>query len=228
MNSTQSQWGVYGQKIASDGSRQWTDTGKVLLPIGGTSMTHVSAEPTADGALVFYLEALAAGNDRLYGMRVDAHGDAVWSPSIATVSSAASAKGYLETELSSRGVALLAWSDDRSGDRDLFAQNVNADGTLGPACDLFVTGSGPTMLDFPPPFHVAAGLLSDLTASGDFSSASCAGLFDSSPGADPLGDPPTGDARYYLSRGSARCLTYGDSSLDPDPRDDLDAGDPCP
>ena len=49
-----------------------------------------------------------------------------------------------------------------------------------------------------------------------------------SPNGGRLEGPPTGDGRYYLSRGVARCLTYGDSSLDPDPRDDLDAVDPCP
>jgi len=228
MNSAQSQWGVYGQKIAADGSRQWTDTGKALVPVGGTSMTQVSTEPSADGALVFYVEALATGNDRLHATRVDTKGDAVWSPAIVTASSAVSSKGSLDTELSSRGVALLAWSDDRAGDRDVFTQNVNADGTLGPACDLFLDRVGTTTLEFPPPFYVAAGWLSDLTASGSFSLAACAGLFAESPGADPLADPPTGLGRYYLSRGVARCLTYGDSSLDPDPRDDLDTADPCP
>jgi hypothetical protein len=228
MNSAQSQWGVYGQKIASDGSRQWTDTGKVLRPVGGTSMTQVSTEPYADGALVFYVEELAVGNDRLYATRVDAKGDAVWSPSMVTASSAVSDKSSLDTELSSRRVALLAWSDDRAGDRDVFAQNVNGDGTLGPACALYLDGTDPTLIEFPPSFQVAAGLLSDLTASGGFTLAGCAGLFTESPGADPLEDPSIGDGRYYLARGTDRCLTYGASSLDPDPRDDLDAGDPCP
>jgi hypothetical protein len=228
MNSAQSQWGVYGQKIAPDGARQWSDTGKVLRPVGGTSMTQVSTEPYADGAVVLYAEELAVGNDRLFATRLDANGDAVWSPQEVTASSAVSEKGSLDSELSSRGVVLLAWSDDRDGHRDVYAQNVNGDGTLGPACDLYLDGTGPTLMEFPPSFHVAAGLLSALRAGGGFSSASCAGVFAESPGTDPLGDPPAGDGRYYLARGTDRCMTYGDSSLDPDPRDELDAVDPCP
>jgi hypothetical protein len=228
MNSAQSQWGVYGQKIASDGSRQWTDTGEVVRPVGSTSITQVSTEPYEDGAIVFYVEELAVGNDLLLATRVDSKGDAVWSPSTVTASSAVSGKGSLETELSSRDVALLAWSDDRAGDRDVFAQNVNGDGTLGPACELYLDGTAPTRIEFPPSFQVVAGLLSDLTAGGGFSLAGCAGLFPESPGTDPLVDPPSGDGRYYLARGTDRCLTYGDSSLEPDPRDDLDTTDPCP
>jgi hypothetical protein len=229
MNSTQSQWGVYGQKFASDGSRQWTDAGKEVHRVGTTSITQVSTEPSADGAMAFYVETLSTGNDRLYATRLDTNGDAVWSPAaIVTASSVASGKSSLDTDLSSNGVALLAWTDDRAGDRDVYAQNVNGDGTLGRTCDLFLDGTAPTMVDFPAPFYVATGLFSDLTASGDFSLAACAGLFTESPSADPLADPPNGDGRYYLARGVDRCLTYGDSSLDPDPRDGLDVGDPCP
>jgi hypothetical protein len=228
MNSNQSQWGVYGQKIAPDGSRQWTDTGKVLRPIGATPFSQISLEPYPDGAMVIYAEELAVGNERLLATRVDAMGDPVGSPSTVTVSSVASGKSYLDTGLSSRRIALLAWSDDREGDRDVFGQNVNGDGSLGPACELYLDGTAPTLIEFPPSFHVAAGLLSDLRPSGGFSLAACAGDFPGSPGTDPLGDPAAGDGRYYLARGTARCTSYGDSSLAPDPRDDLDAADPCP
>jgi len=228
MNGGQSQWGVYGQKVASDGSRKWTDTGKVLRPVGGTFMSQVSTEAYADGALVFYVEELAGGNDRLEATRRDTDGDAVWTPPIVAASSAPSGKSRLATDLSSSGVALLAWSDDRSDANDVYAQNVNDDGTLGRGCELVLAGTSPTMIDFPARFSLVTGLLSDLSADNDFSLATCAGIFTVSPATDPLGDPPVGDGRYYLTRGIGHCPTYGDSSLDPDPRDDLDAADPCP
>jgi hypothetical protein len=179
--------------------------------------------------MVFYVEELSFGNDRLYAVGLDTNGDAVWSPPEVTASSAASAKGYLDTELSSSGVALLAWSDDRSGDRDIYAQNVNGDGTLGRGCHLQLAGADPTMIEFIAPFYLVAGLVSDIVGMGDFSEASCAGLFIRSPARDPLEDPGAGEARYYLARGSTgRCPSYGDASLDPDPRDGLDTDDPCP
>lgn len=196
----------------------------MLRPVGTTTFTQVSTEASPDGAVVFCAEELAIGNDALLATQVDTFGDPLWSPATLTVSSVASDNSSLDTESSSNGVALLAWVDQRAGNRDVIAQNVNADGTLGRACDLAMDGTCPTMMGFPPPFYVATGLFSDLAASGDFSLAGCAGLFTDSPSADP----PSGDGRYYLARGTDHCLTYGDSSLAPDPRDDLDVGDPCP
>ena len=141
--------------------------------------------------MVFFVEALAFGNDRLFGTALDTNGNAVWSPPIVTVSSVVSAKGSLETELSSSGVALLAWSDDRSGDRDIYAQNVNDDGSLGRSCYLRMEGTNPTMMDFIAPFYVAVGMISGVRDTGDFSGATCAGLFRNSPGTDPLAEPTT-------------------------------------
>jgi len=76
-------------------------------------------------------------------------------------------------------------------------------------------------------FHVVAGALSDLRAAGNFDEAICLAGFVTST-VDAMPDPPVGDGRYYLVRGVGHCLSYGDSSLIPDPRDALDAANPCP
>ena len=228
MNSGQSQWGVYGQKVASDGTRQWSSTGKVLRAVAGNFISQVSAEPSAGGATVFYVEELAFGNETLQVTRVNTNGTAVWSPATISASTAVSAKSSLETEKSSEGVLLFVWSDDRAGDRDIYGQNIREDGTLGGSCDLVLSGSDPTLVDFSAPFHLVYGLLSDLTGNGNFSLADCAGVFSETPAVDPLENPPSGAGRYYLARGQDRCKTYGDSSLDPDPRNNLDFMNPCP
>jgi len=226
MNSAQSQWGVYGQRFDDSGSRMWGQTGKVVRSIGGTQMTQISTEAYPDGPVLFFVEAIASGNQRLFATRLDTDGNAVWSPEIVTASSVASEKSRLATTLSSDGVAILVWSDGRAGDRDIYAQNVKPDGGLGPACDLVMGDTDPDLIGFPAPFYVAAGLVSGLRHG--YSAATCVGYFPESPGVDPLEDPPPGDGRYYLARGVDHCPSYGDSSLDPDPRDWLDAVDPCP
>jgi predicted outer membrane repeat protein len=78
-------------------------------------------------------------------------------------------------------------------------------------------------------FDVVTGYLSDLLGDEDFSRATCLGSYTASPAVDTLPEPPLGDGRYYLARGLTSCIRaqYGDSSLTPDPRDDL-AGGPCP
>jgi hypothetical protein len=228
MNSLQSQFGVYGQKIDAGGTRQWTDTGAVIRPVGSTAMSQVSIEAYGNGAMVFFVEELGIGNDRLFATLIDKNGTAVWSPAIITASSASSSKSRLETTLSTDGMALLTWSDDRVGDDDVFVQNVHGDSSLGRSCDLFLDGSAPTLIDFPEPFYVAAGSLTDLWVTAGFSGASCVDYFTATPATDPLSDPASGTGRYYLAHGDGHCQSYGDSSLNPDPRDDLDLSDPCP
>jgi hypothetical protein len=95
-------------------------------------------------------------------------------------------------------------------------------------CDLTLVGTEPTMIHFAPPYAVIAGSLSDLHSQGGFGSSSCLESFAESPGEDPNEQPPAGDGWYYLARGEAHCTSFGDSGLVPDPRDDLDQGDPCP
>lgn len=60
------------------------------------------------------------------------------------VSTAASAKGRLNLHRWSDGRMLATWSDDRNGSEDIYAQIVNADGSLGgPAgCAADITGDG--------------------------------------------------------------------------------------
>ncbi len=95
-------------------------------------------------------------------------------------------------------------------------------------CRLTLEDTGSTLLHFPEPFVVATGLESELSSDQNYSRASCLGFFATDPGTDPSLDPSPGETRYYLARGTDRCFGYGDSSLFSDPRDGLDAADPCP
>jgi hypothetical protein len=80
---------------------------------------------------------------------------------------------------------------------------------------------------------VVSGKLSELKASGGFSSACALGvLLNSSTLADPRAIPSSGDGFYYLVRAVNSCGpgTFGDASGVPDPRNPLDAAAPgaCP
>ncbi len=79
-------------------------------------------------------------------------------------------------------------------------------------------------------FKVVSGSLAELRASGSFALASCLGIYAENPGLDFFEDPPPGDGRYYVATGTTSCLAqgYGDSSLDPDPRDALESSGVCP
>jgi len=85
------------------------------------------------------------------------------------------------------------------------------------------------------PFDVVSGLMSELLVDSDYGRASChgtnfpLGLFPFEEAAmtidDPTAPPPPDDAVYIMMRAveGLSCLSHDDSSLDPDPRDLLDA-----
>ena len=67
-------------------------------------------------------------------------------------------------------------------------------------------------------------------ATGNYGSASClVNGHPNTPYDDDRADPAVGDGYYYVLRARNGCGigSYGDSSLSPDPRDDLNPG-PCP
>lgn len=130
-NTGQSMFGLYGQKFDPSGTRQWTDDGRALVSLGTTNILFVRNLQYGDGAMVFHVASLSYGNDLVYATRVDGNGDFTWSDSLIQACSLSSGKGRLAAALGTESYAILAWEDDRSGDRDVYGQNVNPDGTLG-------------------------------------------------------------------------------------------------
>jgi hypothetical protein len=129
-NSTQSQFGLYGQKFDAIGLRQWTDDGTELVSVGGDELRMVRTLAAGGKAFVFWSTSPSFGQNLLVGAQVGAGGTFSIAPFY--VSSAPSGKSRLVAARSTAGFSILAWSDDRNDGGDVLAQNVNADGTLGP------------------------------------------------------------------------------------------------
>ncbi len=80
-------------------------------------------------------------------------------------------------------------------------------------------------------YDIVTGYVADLLASRSYGAASClASVWPAPPYDDSRTGPPARDSFYYLARAKNGCgtATYGNSSLDPDPRDALDGNAPCP
>ncbi|MBZ0268932.1 hypothetical protein K8I85_12300, partial [bacterium] len=121
-NSLQSQAGVYGQKFDASGNRQWGSTGAVLVPLGADSITMVRCVPSGGGAFAFWDRAPSFGTDRLYGMHLDTDGATDIAPF--DVASTAAVKSRLDVTRTTSGMAVLVWTDEKSGSGDVYAQNV--------------------------------------------------------------------------------------------------------
>lgn len=128
-NSTQSQFGVRGQRFAGT-SRQWGSGGLVVAPLGSTEVSFVRTAPRAGGATALWIEGDFAA-DTIPAYACDADGNAVWGGEVA-VSDSGTPKGRLEVATIDSGTVLAVWQSGQSGGgADIVGQNLRSDGTLG-------------------------------------------------------------------------------------------------
>ncbi len=130
-DSDQNQRGLYGQKLDAEGNRLWTDNGKTIIEISATGIIPIAARQVNDDVIVCFEEASGAVNSFIKATRLDADGEFVWDNDFVTMCSVASSKVHSEASYFANDQIICAWEDDRNGGSDIFAQNINLDGTLG-------------------------------------------------------------------------------------------------
>ena len=138
--ATQSQIGVYAQRIDSSGALQWGAGGKVLIPLAGTDQTQMSALPAAGGVYAAWASGSAPNPQAIRVTRIGSDGNFVWAGNILDISTAPNSVSRLTGAISSSGYAAYAWTASATGGDDIHAQNINPDGSLGNAGALFQNG----------------------------------------------------------------------------------------
>jgi hypothetical protein len=170
MNAAQSMRGLFAQRFDAAGNRLWGDAGTVLLPrdadlevlpalvlAGGTVLGMVEQDPgSMPGAAV------------VLGFGLDDDGGLLWGGPV-TAASTPSSKGTIKAAYNGQTMVGV-WDDDRNGEPDVFAQNLNADGTLGPAAGAIDEPDGSTRpvpavcTSYPNPFRSTTAIAFDLPA----------------------------------------------------------------
>lgn len=131
LSLAQSQGGISAQRFDAAGARLWGPDGATVVPVSPLEVRLprvVSSDPDG-GALVLWSEIPAFGTDTLHGARIAPAGT-IDVPRF-DVASTPGSKSRLQVGLSTARFAILAWSDGRSDDGDIYAQAVRFDGTLG-------------------------------------------------------------------------------------------------
>ncbi len=129
-NSLQSQIGLWGQRLDAAGARQWTDSGQTIVALGGEDVAQIVALLIGSEPVVAWAQAEAFDDQPIHAARLDSTGALVWTPGIASVKTGNSGTSRLAGTVSTGGFAIYAWTDGETP-RDLLAQNLRPDGTLG-------------------------------------------------------------------------------------------------
>ncbi|MGD1048313.1 MAG: FlgD immunoglobulin-like domain containing protein [Candidatus Krumholzibacteriaceae bacterium] len=120
---------IYAQRVDAFGLPLW-QTGGVPICAAAGGQSYLKMAPDASGGTIAVWIDSRAGGQRLYIQRIDGSGVARWATDgillssyfVQIISDVVVPDGY--------GGAIVAWSDKRSGDYDLFAQRIDADGNL--------------------------------------------------------------------------------------------------
>lgn len=125
---------IYAQRVNSSGYIQWMANG-VAICTGRTSLTMSQMIPDGTGgAIIAWYDRRNATND-IFAQRVGGGGAVAWTANGVTVCAAAGSQ--TNPMLASDGAtgAIVAWQDQRSGNWNIYAQRVNAVGTVQWAAD---------------------------------------------------------------------------------------------
>lgn len=152
----QNERGFYAQKLDMEGNRLWGEEGKELIPLGNSDYGHFTADGYFDRAICIYQEAVYGTNTaKMQAVMLDKDGDYVWASEFIDMSTAQSEKLHNVSTSYYWGQWVAVWEDRRDDDGDIFAQNIQPDGTLG----IVTTGIQQSVNDdrplsiLPNPFH---------------------------------------------------------------------------
>lgn len=153
-NTLQNMWGTNFQRIDAGGNRLLGPAGAVLKPLDAFEdrSPRIERAQGSPEAVVAWFDFPTGSvvNSRVIATRIDANGLASLGappsmpaePGFVAVCSTLSGKDDLETALDACGRVLMVWQDSRDGTGDMYAQNVNRNGTIGPDCPMDIDGDG--------------------------------------------------------------------------------------
>ena len=132
VNGDQNQYGISAQKISPTGERLWPENGKVIFPMSSNAILPQRLLRHQEGVVLVYEDYFNGIETSLQARLLNAEGEPVWSPASTTLSSVQSTKVHIDMAKFDGNQWVFAWEDDRDGDVNLYAQNLRADGQIGP------------------------------------------------------------------------------------------------
>ncbi len=129
----QNQRGLYAQKLDIQGNRLWTDEGKQLIALSDNDYSLPMASGLDNRAICVY-QAYEFGNymdSKIQAVMLNSEGNYVWAEEFIDMSSYQGVKLHTVMTDYYYGQWVAVWEDERNDGGDIYAQNIQPDGTLG-------------------------------------------------------------------------------------------------
>ncbi len=124
---------IYAQRVDGSGASLWKQDGVPVCTGSRNERYHDMAPDGAGGATIAWFDERTAGGDDIHTQRLTSDGKTSWKPEGLSVCYAREDQQYPSVTPDSNGGVIISWVDFRSGTNyDVYAQKVNADGSIGP------------------------------------------------------------------------------------------------
>ncbi|HTM58047.1 MAG TPA: hypothetical protein VL123_06500 [Candidatus Udaeobacter sp.] len=121
---------IYAQRVNSAGVPQWTVNGVAMCTASNTQQSPSITSDGAGGAIVVWSDLRNGSNYDIYVQRVNSGGTPQWTANGVAICTAANNQDYPTIVPDGSGGAIMTWEDLRGGSYDVYAQRVNAAGTI--------------------------------------------------------------------------------------------------
>jgi hypothetical protein len=120
---------IYAQRVNASGAVQWMADGVALCTAGGDQAEPQITSDDAGGAIVTWHDRRGGYSD-IYAQRVNALGAVQWMADGVALSTANGDQANPQMTSDGAGGAIVTWWDYRNADKDIYAQRVNASGSV--------------------------------------------------------------------------------------------------
>lgn len=125
-------YGIYAQRVNSNGEVQWTPNGTAICTGKGRYLDVRICSDGNNGAIIVWNDERQEINKRdIYAQRIDNDGNIKWITNGTHISSALSDKRNLEICSDGNGGAIITWRDEKIEDQyEIYAQKIDTYGNL--------------------------------------------------------------------------------------------------
>jgi len=133
-NGSQSQRGIFAQRLDESGNRLWGMNGTAIVPLNNSyDYLDISIVGVGEDIITTFFQQSATMNSDIYAVRLDIDGNAPWLSQVEITNSGTSKSDMVVEKV--QGCLIIAWSENGN----IYAHSLREDGTLGIA-DVSQTG----------------------------------------------------------------------------------------
>ena len=127
-NTSQSQRGVYAQRLNANGNRLWGSSGTAVVPLNNNYVYYdLSAVVVGEEMISLYIQSNSNNSvSDIYAFRLDAAGNPTWMGGAVAITNSGSSKSDMMVG-KGQGCIFIAWRENGN----IYAHRLKEDGTLG-------------------------------------------------------------------------------------------------